>query len=147
MTARLEESSLINGYNIDTALAFLGPVDLVPEERGSLDCICFLITNIWMAIKRVFHFIFSCDHQWYNNETARNIIRYYVDHYEENRAILPKVVQLYNDLRTRGLYPDCCGGNYGFPCTSGLLNPSGREFLGVNREGIAEVRNSLTRYL
>jgi len=96
-------SSLIGAYDIDKAYYLLGPPDVGnAAPQGCCGFLLIIINNIIITIFRVFNWICG-DHQWYNNQTARNILEIYLDGSSRDPLMDEKVGQLYTALLSRSL--------------------------------------------
>jgi hypothetical protein len=103
----VETVSHFEGYNIETALYLLGPADRGDAiSQRCCDHLSLLIQNIVTVIFRVLNYLFG-DHQWYNNQTARQILQEYNRGITENQlqpideTLMQQMIALYDALSLR----------------------------------------------
>jgi hypothetical protein len=103
--SQIEGPNVIAGYDIETALSLLGPIDYLPgEEISCMSRLCNVIINIWITIQRIFTYIFGDRygrHQWYNNQAAFDIVQQYCTHSHYYEGTFPKINALYQGLGLR----------------------------------------------
>lgn len=95
----------IGVYNVDTALRLLGPEDFGPvEPKDCLEVLILMVKNIAMSLLRMIHYLFG-DHQWYNNQKARQIVEQFIDQcyagQPPDALVVAKVQQLFRSLSLR----------------------------------------------
>lgn len=96
--------STIDGFNLDKALDFLGPLNYEEYAPRSLgDHLLIIIKNIVVHILRQFNYYFG-DQKWYDNQTARAIVITYINQ-EKNLELTSdchkKVAQIFEELHFR----------------------------------------------
>jgi hypothetical protein len=97
----IDNSYLVGDYNVETARRLLGPEDFGGSEpAGCLEHLVLIIKQVAVCILRVLNFICG-DHQWYNNQAAREIVERYANNHPEQDVLFQRVLQLYRDLERR----------------------------------------------
>lgn len=92
----------INDYNINIAQSLLSPPDFgTLAPHGCLDQLVLVLKKVVVTALRVFHYLFSEKHIWYNNQTAVNIIETYNSQSHSNPILQNKITQLYTSLSYR----------------------------------------------
>jgi hypothetical protein len=95
-------------YDLNKAIRLLGPQDIFPANEKRNECIervCSFISEIWITIQRIFNYLWG-DHEWYNNETAYQIVFNYYQNTDLETHNYPEdnhIKQLYLQLMIRKL--------------------------------------------
>lgn len=99
----IREHYRVGIHDVEIAQRLLGPEDFGNSApKNCLEHLAMIVKRVAVCILRVFNYLFG-DHQWYDNETARQIIRLYLEELDQynDAALSSRVHHLYQELELR----------------------------------------------